>query len=369
MKDKMKAIVWDGRNFPEGLQYLDYEIPEPGPGWVLVRNIAAGICGSDLHYLLGYTRHLIPDKNLPAILGHENASIVVKCGDGVTTVKPGERVAVEPLHGCIQFGQTCPMCQIGKYHLCQNGLTHVGIPLVRMLPGGYGEYSIVHETRLFHIPETVTFEEAAMLDILAVGVHAAKIIKPGVGDTAVVMGCGVIGLDMIQCLKAEGLRDIIAIAKYEFQADMARKLGASETIVLDPGVDPVKEVMRMTDGWGVDQIYECVGGGSDAIEESIKMARIGGNVVMLGLFNGQRPVDLLTMLLKEVNIISANSYSTSGYQREFQIALDMLKNGQVDHKSMVSGKFDPSDYEEAISTAIAKGKKVSFKTMFIREVK
>jgi len=244
-KDQMKAIVWDGNNYPDGLVYRDFEIPEPGPGWVQVYNTAAGICGSDLHYLLGYTRSFIPDKNLPAILGHENASVVMKVGEGVTSVKPGDRVAVEPLHGCMQFGGSCPMCRIGKYHLCQGGLTHVGIPIVRMLPGGYGEYSIAHESRLFKIPDNVTFEEAAQLDILAVGVHAVKLVHPGMGESAVVYGCGIIGLDMIQCLRVEGVTDIIAIAKYEFQAERAKKLGATETIVLYPGVDPVQEVMKL----------------------------------------------------------------------------------------------------------------------------
>ncbi len=365
-QQKMKAIVWDGGVYPDSLTYRDFDVPEPGPGWVLVYNKAAGICGSDLHYLLGYTRHLIPDENLPAVLGHENAGVVVKVGEGVTSVKPGDRVAVEPLHGCMQFGKTCPMCQIGKYHLCQYGLTHVGIPIVKMLPGGYGEYSIVHETRLFHIPENVTFEEAALLDILAVDVHAAKLIRPGEGDSTVVYGCGIIGLDMIQCLRVEGVRDIIAIAKYPFQAEMAKKLGATEVILLEPGMDAVQEVMRLTQGWGVDQAYECVGGESDALDESVRMCRPGGCAVMLGVFSGRRPIDLLTMLLKEVNIISSNSYSTAGYQREYQIAMDLLRDGKVDHFSLITHKFSPEEYRQAIDVAIAKGKKQCIKSMFIR---
>jgi L-iditol 2-dehydrogenase len=367
MAEKMKAIVWDGRNFPEGLTYQDFEIPEPGPGWVLVNTKAAGICGSDLHYLLGYTRKWIPDKNLPAVLGHENAGVVVKVGEGVTSVSPGDRVAIEPLHGCMQFGDSCPYCLIGKYHLCQNGLTHVGIPIVRMLPGGYGEFSIAHESRLFKIPDNVSFEDAALLDILAVGVHAVKLVHPGMGDSTVVYGCGIIGLDMIQCLKVEGVKDIIGIAKYEFQADEARRLGATEIVLLEPGVDPVKEVMRLTDGWGVDQVYECVGGETDAIDESVAMCRMGGQAVMLGVFSGRRPIDLFLMLWHEVNIISSNSYSTAGHEREYQIAMDLLKDGKVDHKSLVTHRYPPSEFKAAIEMAIAKGKNQSIKTMFIRD--
>jgi L-iditol 2-dehydrogenase len=300
------------------------------------------------------------------VLGHENAGVVVKVGEGVTNVKPGDRVAIEPLHGCTEFGQTCPMCRIGKYHLCQNGLTHVGIPLTRMLPGGYGEYSICHSTRVFHIPDNVPYESAALLDILAVGVHAVKLVHPGMNDTTVVMGCGIIGLDMIQCLRVEGVKDIIGVAKYEFQAEIARQVGATETIVLHHGVDPVAEVMRLTGGWGVDQVYECVGGETDALDQSVAMCRFGGQAVMLGVFSGRRPLDLFRMLWREVNIISSNSYSTAGYEREFQIAMNLLGDGKVTHENMVTHCYHPEQWREAIGMAISKGKHNSIKTMFIR---
>ena len=149
MSAVMKAVVWDGDKWPSGLEIRDFPVPELKPGWVLVRNQAAGICGSDLHYLGGQTRHLIPDRNLPAVLGHENAGIVEKLGEGVGGLEVGDRVAAEPLLGCRELGRTpvCAPCQIGQYHLCTRGLTHVGIPLVEMLPGGYGQYSLFHASR------------------------------------------------------------------------------------------------------------------------------------------------------------------------------------------------------------------------------
>jgi threonine dehydrogenase-like Zn-dependent dehydrogenase len=367
MSEKMKAIIWDGETYPDSLSYGEWDIPKPEPGWVLVNTKAAGICGSDLHYLLGYTRDFIPDENVPAVIGHENAGVVVEVGEGVTRVKPGDRVAVEPLHGCKEFGGGCKMCDIGQYHLCMNGLTHVGIPIVRMLPGGYGEYSVVHETRLFHIPDNVTFEEAALLDILAVDVHAVKIAQPSMGDTTVVLGCGIIGLDMIRCLQIEGVTDIIAVAKYDFQGDMAKKFGASDVIILNEGVDPVEEVKKLTAGWGVDQVYECVGGETDALDQSVEMCCPGGKAIMLGVFPGHRPINLFTLLWKEIDILASNSYSTAGYKREFQISMDLLQAGLVDHKTLVGARFHPSEYREAIDHAIAKGKHQSFKTMFMRD--
>lgn len=145
----MKAIIWDGKDYPASLSYQTYKDPVPPPGWAIVKTMAAGICGSDKDLILGNTRYMVPDRNLPAILGHENAGIVVEIGEGVTRVKPGDRVAVEPTHGCIEFGGSCRMCRIGKYQLCESGLTHVGLPFTKMIPGGFGEYSQVHELGCF----------------------------------------------------------------------------------------------------------------------------------------------------------------------------------------------------------------------------
>ncbi len=367
MAELMDAIIWDGTEYPRCLSYQKAEIPQPAPGWVLFHTQAVGICGSDLHIVHGEVNYLIPKKNIPAILGHENAGVVVSVGEGVVDLEPGDRVAVEPLHGCMQFGESCPMCAIGKYHICQKGLVHVGVPLVKMLPGGFGEYSVAHYTRCFKIPDTVSMEEAALLDILAVDVHAANLARPGVGTTATVLGCGVIGLDMIQTLRAWGVTDIIAIAKYPFQGEMARRLGAKEVVVMDADTDPVQELMNLTGGWGVDQVYECVGGLTDAVDQSTHMCRPGGNVLMLGGASKPRPIDLQMMLLREVNILSSMSYATYEGKREFQVAMNMLRDKQVDHHSLITHRFAPKEYREAFDTAISKDEHQALKVMLIRE--
>lgn len=329
----MKAIIWDGGDYPKSLTYKDFKDPTPSPGWVIVRTMAAGICGSDKELILGHTRYMVPDNNLPAILGHENAGIVVEVGEGVKRVKPGDRVAVEPIHGCIEFGGSCRMCRIGKYQLCKSGLTIVGIPFSKIIHGGFGEYSQVHQTKLFPIPDHLSFEEAAMLDILGCGIYASGIGNPGLGKSAVVVGCGVIGLDLIQCLKAKGLTDIIAVTKFEFQGDCAKRMGASDVILIGKGIDPVKEVMRITGGGGVDMAYECVGGHTDTVDECVAMCGFNGNVVVLGGASTPRPIDIQILLRKEATILTSNCYSTAGSRREFEIGLKLLAEGRVDHKS------------------------------------
>ncbi len=356
MSNEMKAIVWDGGLWPDGIAFKSFPKPQTRPGWVLVRNQAAGICGSDLHYLGGQTRHLIPDRNLPAVLGHENAGIVEEVPAGVVGLKPGDRVAVEPLHGCIEMGRVpvCPPCQVGQYHLCQNGLTHVGIPLVEMLPGGYGEYSIVHESRLFKIPDHVSFEAAALIDVLAVGVHALAIGQSGPGDRVAVLGSGVIGIDLIQCLKAWGVTQVFATAKYPFQAEAAKKAGADAVALLGKGQSGVDEIMRWTDGRGVDAVYEGVGGRTNVINDAIEMCRVGGKIIMTGIFDGERPIDLLTLLFKEIHLLSSNSYSTTGMKRDYRIAVDLLASGLVDHESLITHRFALEDWRNAIATAFDK---------------
>ncbi len=356
MTAMMKAIVWDGGQWPNGLELKEFPRPQVRPGWVLVKNQAAGICGSDLHYLDGQTRGYIPDKNLPAVLGHENAGIVAEVPADVTRLKPGDRVAVEPLHGCLELERfpICDPCAAGQYHICERGLTHVGIPIVEMLPGGYGEYSIVHESRLFKIPDRVSFEDAALIDVLAVGVHALAIGGSKPGDTAVVLGSGVIGIDLIQCLKAWGVTEVYATAKYPFQADAAHQAGADEVILLQGDVDPVEDVKRLTNGRGVDAVYEGVGGRTDVMNQAVKMCRLGGRVIMTGIFDGERPIDLLTMLFNEVHILSSNSYSTTGMKRDYEIAVDLLESGKVRHDFVVTHRYPLSEWRDAITTAFDK---------------
>ncbi len=368
MTETMQAIVWDGGQWPGGLELKEFPVPELRPGWVLVRNRAAGICGSDLHYLGGQTRHLIPDRNLPAVLGHENAGVVVAIGESVGGLEVGDRVAVEPLHGCRELGRTppCAPCQAGHYELCDHHLTHVGIPLVEMLPGGYGEYSIVHESKAYKMPDGVSFEDAALLDVLAVGVHALGIGKPMPGMKTAVLGSGVIGIDIIQCLKAWGIATIIATAKYPFQAEAAKKAGASHVVLLESGVDPVEEVLRFTDGKGVDQVYEGVGGKTDVINEAVRMCRRGGSIIMTGIFDGERPIDLLTMLFESVDILSSNSYSITGMKPDYEIALDLLASGQASHDFVVTHRFAPEEFVEAIDTAFDKKGNECLRAMFIR---
>lgn len=366
MKQKtMSAVIWDGGTYPDSLSYGEVDVQKPEAGWVQFKTEACGICGSDTHLIAGDNSYLIPRENFPAVMGHENAGVVVETGPGVSGLSPGDRIAVEPLHGCLQFGESCSMCESGNYHLCLNGLVHVGLPMVRRIHGGFGEYSVAHASRCFPIPKEVKTKEAATLDVLAVCVHALNIAPPPLAATTVVMGCGIVGLEMIQILRAAGIRTIVAVAKYQFQAEKAIEKGASHTIVLDDGVDPVEEVKSIIRPHGADYVYECVGGNTDAVQQSLYACTYGGTVVMVGGAARPRPIDLQDMILKEHKLVASMSYAMHGTRREFQIALDLLATGQVKNADLITHTFRRDQYREAFDTAVHKREHRAFKVMFV----
>ena len=281
--------------------------------------------------------------------------------------KPGDRVAVEAIHSCVNFGGTCPRCMSGQFHMCDEGMTHIGLPYVRMLPGGYGEYSAVHKDKLHKIPDNVSLDEAALLDILVVNVHAVRLGDPQLGECCVVYGCGVVGLSMIQVLYAKGIRNLIAIAKYPYQAEIAKKCGAAHVVLYKNKEQVVQDVMALTGGNGADQTYECVGGSSGAINDAAAFTTRQGKIVMMGIFAGVPETDLNTLFMKEISLIASNSCGMSGYRDEFAIALEMLAYKQVDHNLLISHRFKPEQYVEAIEAARGKDKSGAVKVLFERD--
>jgi threonine dehydrogenase-like Zn-dependent dehydrogenase len=357
----MQALLWDGSAYPEGLRWSTLPRPQPAPGWVILHNRATGICGSDLHYLSGGMRHQVPDANLPAVLGHENAGVVVEVGPGVEGWAVGDRVAAEPLHPCAtQNLGPCPACQAGQYHLCAH-LGHVGIPANLRLPGGFGPYSPVHAGCLFRLPDHVSLEDAAILDVLACCVHALRLGDPNPGQVALVLGCGAIGLDMLQTLRAVGVTDVLAVARYPFQAALARQMGAAEVVCLEDQPDAVSAIRHLAGR--VDQVYECVGGSADTVQQAVDICRPGGRIIVLGFFNAIRPVNLCTFFLKELDIQAADGYSMWGERREFGMALELLARGQVDHRALVTHRYPRDEWATALAVAFDKRRHQSTKVV------
>ena len=265
----MKALVLHGIR---DLRVEDRPKPKPGPGQVLVRVRAVGLCGSDVHY---YTHGRIGDQVVrkPMIVGHEGAGEVAALGPGVKDLKVGQRLALEPAIPCGQ----CEFCVTGKPNLCPNVRFFATPPI----DGIMCEFALVERHQCVPIPDALSWDEAAMLEPLQVGVHAVNLARVRPDETVAVVGVGCIGLGCMQMARIGGAGRIIVTDRLDYRLKLARKLGADETINIEKE-DPVAAVMRMTGGRGVDLVFECTNRAAGE-RQAWLLAGIGGRAIMVGI--------------------------------------------------------------------------------------
>lgn len=243
-----------------------------GPEDLLIRVKAIGICGTDLHYYrgesAGYTR-----MQYPFVMGHEFAGVVENVGSQVTGFRPGDRVALDPANSC----RTCEACLDGHPHICPQG-RFVGSPGV---PGAMQEL-VVHPARLaFKLPENLSYAQGAVLEPLGVGLHAVNLGRIRIGDTVAVLGCGPIGLFIVQLARLAGAQDVFATDVLDHRLQMAEKCGAGLTI--NPTKeDPVRTILGATRGRGVDVAFE-VAGALETPEQAAEVSKACGTVVVVGI--------------------------------------------------------------------------------------
>ena len=232
------------------LELVQMPAPEAGPEDVLVRVRACGICGSDVHGFDGSTGRRIP----PLVMGHEAAGEIAQIGAGVHDWRVGERVTFDSTIYCGQ----CFYCARGEVNLCQNRQVLGVSPGRYRRHGAFAEYVVVPRRILYRLPDNLSFEHAAMIEAVSVAVHAVSLTPVRPGDTAVVVGSGMIGLLAIQALRHAGCARVIAVDPDPARLELARQLGAASAF--DPGTgDAVAAIREMTEGRGADVAVECVG--------------------------------------------------------------------------------------------------------------
>jgi propanol-preferring alcohol dehydrogenase len=236
--------------------------PEPGPGEVLVRVAAAGVCGTELHFLDG----LLTPAKAPITLGHEVAGTVAATGPGVTGLTVGDRVAVHYLHACGR----CRWCRTGRDHLCDAPLGFLAF----VSDGGFAEHVVVPASALVGVPDGLSLTEAAPLCCGATtALHAAGVAGLGLGDTAVVYGCGGVGLALVQVLRLSGVR-VVAVSRSAEKLRLAIELGADAAV--DAGAGPVGEQIRdLTRGAGADAVFELVGTAATGTQSLAALGKAG----------------------------------------------------------------------------------------------
>jgi threonine dehydrogenase-like Zn-dependent dehydrogenase len=369
---KVLRPIWPGVVYSRlsPTRFVDLtEKPLPGPGWVRMRNRLGGICASDLHLLFVDADPRISPAALPGTeriyLGHEVLSEVTEVGASVTVVKKGDRVILgHPEANCFnqEIESLCRHCREGNPTLCENASQGLGRGGVG---GGWGDGFTAHESMVYKVPDELDDDMAVMIEPLAVGVRTALRCLPEPENRVLVVGSGVIGLAVIQAVRAlsPGCH-ISAMARYPLQVEMAAKLGADEVISQE---DPYKASARITSGklyagqfnnrmilGGFDVIYDCVGT-RKTIQDSLRWARAGGTVVLAGVSLKPMQVDLTPVWYQEVDLIGLYAHGMEEWngvrQSTYDLTTDLLLKKKLLIDGLITHRFPLEQWRTAVETA------------------
>jgi L-iditol 2-dehydrogenase len=317
MDQRMKALLLSRYKH---LEIVDLPEPVPGPGEVLVRVAACGICGSDIHGYDGSTGRRIP----PIVMGHEAAGTVCAWGEGVTGFANDDRVTFDSTVYC----GSCTPCLRGEVNLCEHRQV-LGVSCTDYRrPGAFAEYVAVPSRAVHRLPDNLSFEEAAMLEPLSVALHAVSLAPVQAGDTALVVGAGMIGLLLVEVLSTAGCSRIFATDLDQSRLDLARTVGATDVIAA--GRDPAEAVLEHTGGTGVDVAMEAVGR-TETVEASIDSVRKGGTVVLVGNVAPEVALPLQKVVTRQIRL--QGSCASAG---EYPRAIELLASGALQVQSLIT---------------------------------
>jgi L-iditol 2-dehydrogenase len=323
------------------LEITDLPRPTVGPSEVLVRVAACGICGSDVHGYDGSSGRRIP----PIVMGHEAAGVVEEVGAAVDRAKVGDRVTFDSTIYCGQ----CDSCRRSAVNLCANRqVLGVSCPDYRR-QGAFAEFVAVPQRVLYSLLPNMPFEHAAMIEPVSVAVHAVDRLQIQPGERAVVVGSGMIGLLVIQALRVAGCREVLAVDIDDARLELAKQLGATETINAQPaggsgrpggcgrakGEPPARQpavdvILALTNGDGVDVALEVVGN-ADALATAIGCVRCGGRVGLVGNLSAEAPFPLQAVVTREITLFG--SCASAG---EYGRAIELVANGQIRVAPLIS---------------------------------
>ena len=314
----MKALVLNQYN---RFDYQDMDTPSIGPTEVLVQVKAVGICGSDVHGMDGSTGRRQP----PIVMGHEAAGSIHETGSEVTQWKQGERVTFDSTVYC----GGCWFCRRGDINFCDHRrVLGVSCDDYRC-HGAFAEYVAIPQRILYKLPENLSFEQAAMVEPLSIAVHAVERTKISLNDTAVVVGTGMVGLLVVQALRARGCGQIIAVDLEQNKLDLACEFGADLGLKSD-ACDVAETVRKVTDGRGADVAFEVVGI-TPAVAMGIDCLRKGGSFTLVGNLSPRVELGLQSVVTRGITL--NGSCASRG---EYPACLDMMARGDVKVEPLMS---------------------------------
>ncbi len=316
----MKALVLEGY---KQLAVKDVADPEAGADEVRIRVEACGICGSDIHGFDGSSGRRKP----PVIMGHEAAGVVEMVGTDVDQIQPGTRVTFNPMLSC----GNCDYCQRGETNLCDSRQV-LGVSCDEFKrDGAFAEYVTVPARNLYPLPDAVPFHHACMTEPITVATHAINRTPVQQGDTAVVVGTGMIGLLAVQALKVAGCETVIAVDLADDKLAVAKELGAAHT--LNPKNDEVVDAIKdLTKGRGADIAVEVVGA-TPTLQTAIEATRRGGSVTLVGNLAPTVDFAMQAVVTRELTL-----YGSCASNSEFPDALKLMQEGKIQVDPLITAK-------------------------------
>ncbi|HEU4641382.1 MAG TPA: zinc-binding dehydrogenase [Gemmatimonadaceae bacterium] len=360
----------------------------PGDRWVRIRTRMGGICGSDLNVItLKASPSTSPFSSFPFVLGHENVGEVIEVGSAVTAVRPGDRVAANPLLCCEPRGiePPCAACAAGHHSRCihfTDGALAPGMLLgtTRALGGSWGERFVAHEAQLVRLPEGMSDEEGVLVEPFACSVHAARANLPAAGERVLVIGAGSIGLLTLAALRALAPEARVTIlARHAFQAEHAERLGAhrivsargdylkalaeaAETRLLQPIIGKPVGV------GGFDRTFVCIGG-ARGMDDAMRVTHAGGTIVLLGNSSTMNGLDWTPLWLKELTVRGSLCYGDHAHGSApvsaFAEAASLIADGRAPIRPLLTHTFQLAEYRRALETAMDKRGEASVKVAFV----
>jgi 2-desacetyl-2-hydroxyethyl bacteriochlorophyllide A dehydrogenase len=314
----MRSLVWQG---PNQLVVQDSPKPEPRPGEVLIKVAYTGICGSDITIYRGFHQR----AKAPLIIGHEFVGHVAELGPGVDDrLQVGDMVTAEPTFSC----GTCKYCRSNLSNLCAG----VGVRGVDG-PGAFAEYFTIKQEKVYKLPPDLPLREGAVIEPLAVGVHAVNKGKVAIDEDVAVVGAGPIGILTAQAARARGARRVFMIEIKPNRLKLAEKMGF---IPIDGRNDPVEAVRSMSGG--VDVVFDAAGALPSA-RYLVPLVKKGGRLVVVSIFKEEPPLDLRTMAYSELSLCGCFIY----VPQDFHQAVELVASGKVDLASVISHEVPLED--------------------------
>ncbi len=324
----MKAAVFHGPGQP--LKIEEVPTPKPGPGQLLIKTAACGVCHTDMHYI----DHGVPTfKKPPLILGHEPSGYVAGMGEGVTGFSEGDKILLPAVYSC----GSCSACRSGRENICDTM-----IMFGNNVDGAYAEYLVAPAKDTFIMPDEIPLQEGAIIaDAISTPYHAIvnrACVKPG--DYVVVLGCGGVGINLVQVAAAVG-GSVIAVDINNDKLEWAKKFGAE--VVINPNDDEkwTKTVRKLTGG-GADIAIEAIGN-PNTIETAFNSLRTGGRLVVLGYTDKKISINAGKIMYREMDIVGSLGCRVVDYPK----LIEMCRMGKIKVKELVTARFKLEEINDA----------------------